>query len=85
MIDEDAPEGWCDACGRECHGVRVDEGIGPYEFWGQRGNHHDYVFKSHCCTEEILDHDPFCTRCGKREIYDYGLCLKCYEITAEEV
>ena len=85
MIYDDVPDGYCDDCGLPCFGVKVDEGIGPYEYWGQRGVHHDYVFKSHCCSAEILDHNPCCAECGKRELYDDGLCLRCYEEIHAEV
>lgn len=79
MNDEETPEGYCDDCALPCYGVLVDEGIGAYEFWGQRGVHHDYVYKSNCCNAEILDQNPCCSECGKREIEDYGLCLACCE------
>ena len=76
---EETPEGYCDDCALPCYGVLVDEGIGAYEFWGTQGFHHDYVYKSHCCEAEILDQNPCCSECGKREIEDYGLCLACCE------
>lgn len=74
---EDVPEGYCESCGLPCIGVEHDDGIGPYEYWGQKGNHHDYVFLSNCCEAAILDQSPFCSECGKREVEDYGLCLEC--------
>lgn len=76
---EETPEGYCDDCGLPCYGIIIDEGIGPYEYWGYCGVHHDYVYRSHCCEAEILDQSPFCSECGKREIEDYGLCLECLE------
>ena len=43
----------CSSCGHECEVVTVDNGIGPYEFWGQRGVHHDYAAGSNCCGEPV--------------------------------
>lgn len=77
--DEEAPEGWCESCGKPCYGVRVDYGIGPYEYWGYKGVDHDYGYASDCCKEPILDYDPCCIHCHKQDVYDEGLCLKCYE------
>jgi len=36
------PCGYCAECGYEGPLSVVDEGIGPYEYWGFRGYHHDY-------------------------------------------
>lgn len=74
---EDAPEGYCESCGLPCFGVEHDEGIGAYEYFGSRGFHHDYVYRSNCCEAAILDQSPFCSECGKRGVEDYGLCLEC--------
>ena len=74
---EEAPEGYCDNCGLPCFGVEHDEGIGAYEYFGAKGVDHRYVFLSDCCEAEILEHNPCCSECGKREIEDYGLCLEC--------
>ena len=79
MTHDDVPDGYCDDYGLPCYGIRVDEGIGSYEYWGQRCTHHDYVFKSHCCNATLLDHDPCCSECGSRDLEDFGLCLKCCE------
>jgi hypothetical protein len=60
-IDDDGPEpitGWCKECGKECTGKQVDEGIGPYEFWGAPGVHHDWVTLSDCCDADVLDYPP---------------------------
>jgi len=46
---EDMPQGICSRCGNGCTATWVDFGIGPYEFWGSRGNHHDYQVVSPCC------------------------------------
>ena len=45
--------GICASCGRECEEETSDEGIGPYEFWGSRGVHHDYQQVSSCCGEAV--------------------------------
>ena len=43
----------CSDCGHSCEVVTVDNGIGPYEFWGDRGVHHDYAAGSDCCGEPV--------------------------------
>lgn len=48
-------QGICNECGIECDSVVEDHGIGPYEFWGSRGNHHDYVEVSPCCSAEVVE------------------------------
>lgn len=47
--------GWCSECGKACTSVTVDEGIGPYEYWGSRGTHHDYVEESPCCNAPMSE------------------------------
>jgi len=47
--------GICDECGIECDSVTVDEGIGPYEYWGSCGVHHNYVDRSPCCHAEVVE------------------------------
>ena len=78
-------DGWCDNCGEPCVGVWIDEGIGPYEYWGTRGVHHDWTVASDCCKATILEHDPHCSACGKLEVYDCGLCEACYVSEDETV
>ena len=45
----------CDCCGHEAEPVKVDMGIGPYEFWGARGVHHDYQTVTKCCEVNAVD------------------------------
>lgn len=45
----------CSACGEECSTHTVDEGIGSFEFWGERGVHHDYHEVSKCCDSDVAD------------------------------
>ena len=47
--------GICDECGLECESTTQDNGIGPYEFWGERGTHHDYAEVSPCCGAEVVE------------------------------
>jgi hypothetical protein len=56
--DVEHTHGWCSDCGKECSSTQIDEGIGPYEFWGARGVHHDWVTVSDCCEAEILESNP---------------------------
>jgi hypothetical protein len=53
--DIDQGSGICSSCGRPCTAVMVDEGIGPYEYWGSRGVHHDYQIESDCCGAAIAE------------------------------
>lgn len=56
--DDEHIHGWCEACGSECTSVTQDDGIGPYEYFGARGTHHDYVEVSPCCQAEVLENEP---------------------------
>jgi hypothetical protein len=53
--DEDMPEGICDSCGEGCTATVIDEGIGPYEYWGSKGVHHAYATVSPCCNAEVVE------------------------------
>jgi hypothetical protein len=33
----------------------MDFGIGPYEFWGARGFHHDRQWVTQCCEAGLVD------------------------------
>lgn len=44
----------CASCGRVCKPTVVNFGIGPYEFWGQRGVDSNKQVVSDCCEDEIL-------------------------------
>ena len=48
---------WCTYCGEECSYHVVDEGIGVYEYWGQRGTHVELVPYSDCCNDHATN-DP---------------------------
>lgn len=52
------PTGWCEACGEECRPVIEDHGIGPYEFWGDRGVDRRLVEVSPCCGASVLKERP---------------------------
>lgn len=49
---------YCGDCGKECRAVKVDQGIGAYEYWGFKGFHHDWQWVSDCCEAELLDEVP---------------------------
>jgi hypothetical protein len=54
--DEYVPDeetGTCSHCGEHCTVIGVDDGIGPYEFWGQKGRHVDIVQVSNCCEAKV--------------------------------
>ena len=47
----------CSECGKESFARVTDEGIGPYEYWGQRSVQHYWVVSSLCCGAECSDKD----------------------------
>lgn len=49
------PKGICEECGQECLAIRLDDGIGPYEFWGFKGVDHDYYWGSPCCSAKLIE------------------------------
>lgn len=51
----------CSACGERCTPAVVDNGIGAYEFWGQRGFHSEVGVVSDCCEEALVYNDSFRT------------------------
>ena len=48
---------FCQECELECRGQMVDQGIGPYEFWGQKGIDKREAFVSECCEALVVDID----------------------------
>lgn len=50
---------WCGSCKEECDAHVEDEGIGRYEFWGQKGYDTRLVYISDCCDDIVYD-DPEC-------------------------
>ena len=60
--------GWCAECHEHCYGVLINDGIGSYEYWGQKCRDDHWISVSNCCNAEILAHDPepHCDACGKR-------------------
>jgi hypothetical protein len=56
--EPETEHGWCSSCGKECTIIGVDDGIGPYEFWGQKGRDVQIIAVSDCCEESVLDIDP---------------------------
>lgn len=55
LCDDDGVSGICESCGMPCDSKTVDDGIGPYEYWGAKGVHHDYYQASDCCGAEIAE------------------------------
>jgi hypothetical protein len=48
---------YCATCGKPCDWKRVDCGIGPYEFWGQKCIDTNVQVLSECCEDDIFT-DP---------------------------
>lgn len=45
----------CQECGEPCRAHKVNMGIGPYEYWGQRCNDVRIEVVSTCCDAPLLD------------------------------
>ena len=50
--DIDYPTAICNDCGEPCTLGEVDEGIGPYEFWGQQCWQSIMVTRTSCCESD---------------------------------
>lgn len=48
---------YCGVCGKECSSHWEDDGIGPYEFWGQKGNQSVTVLVSDCCDGDVYENE----------------------------
>lgn len=46
--------GRCTECGENCTVIGVDNGIGPYEFWGQKGTDVQIDLVSNCCEAKVI-------------------------------
>lgn len=44
----------CESCGEECIPTIVDQGIGPFEFWGAKYNDSHPACVSNCCESTVL-------------------------------
>lgn len=82
--ESDLPSGYCANCGEECVGISVDNGIGPYEYFGSKGTHHQWDIESSCCNASLLGHSPKCVTCGKWEVEAEDLCLDCLNVKYPE-
>ena len=49
-VDED----YCDSCYQPCQGNNIDNGIGCYEFWGQKGVDTCIEYVSDCCEATVM-------------------------------
>lgn len=53
----------CNNCDQPCDAVEVDFGIGPYEYWGSRGNDVRKEVVSSCCNatyRNLNEKNPKC-------------------------
>lgn len=50
-------EGYCPNCDERVSAHIEDQGIGPYEFWGANGTHHNYVPVCNTCESPVEDYD----------------------------
>ena len=63
---------YCGACGKECTPMKVDGGIGHYEYWGQKSFDSRPYVGSDCCDADVF------TDAALTEPYDIG------ELVADE-
>lgn len=54
----------CEACGRPAEEMRVDYGIGAYEYWGANGVHRDIQIVSECCEAGLVQNNGLHTHAG---------------------
>jgi hypothetical protein len=48
---------WCTACRRACNTKIIDDGIGPYEFWGAKYSDKRLIEVSTCCEADLTYDD----------------------------
>lgn len=49
--------GYCENCEKDVRVVMIDMGIGPYEYWGSKGNHHAWTECCEECESPVDDYD----------------------------
>jgi hypothetical protein len=52
----------CPICNEPCYAKSCDDGIGPYEFWGEKGFDSRPYLGSDCCEADLtaqIDPDDF--------------------------
>ena len=58
-IGDHRDQNWyCAGCLKECDAITIDEGIGAYEYWGDKGVDIRLVEVSDCCEDDLLDELP---------------------------
>lgn len=63
---------FCSFCRNPCSYKIVNEGIGPYEYWGAPGNDKQLAVVSKCCRERCVDeHDMEITPDEIRKYEEY--------------
>jgi hypothetical protein len=55
----DLAEAFCSACRLPCKPLYVDEGIGPYEYWGAKECQTIMAWVSDCCHEHMFEDSLF--------------------------
>lgn len=58
----------CHACGAANPDTKqIDDGIGPYEYFGATGVHHNWVDVTECCEADLSDLEPHeaLRKCGR--------------------
>lgn len=56
LEDSNSRSLYCPTCQKQIDSVMQDNGIGPYEFWGQQGTHHDWVEVCPECEEDASEY-----------------------------
>ena len=66
---------YCCQCGEECTVSVHDFGIGPYEYWGDKGTQHDYEAVTDCCESSTIS-EGICSGCDGSEGTDCDQCIR---------
>lgn len=45
---------YCGECRKECDTIKLDYGIGAYEYWGARETHSNIQTVSSCCEADLF-------------------------------
>jgi len=71
---------FCFNCGKECSTKVVNEGIGVYEFQGQKGNDKQLSVVSDCCDDDVYV-DEYCIQ--PYTLMDHNEDLECAKADAD--
>ena len=74
---------WCPECEDYIYTNWTDEGIGPYEYWGARGNQVLWCESCPECDagiEHLKENKPTCEGCEAEDVpLEDDFCMECNE------